>query len=303
MDNLVRKSDAERASLFLRAFFPSERRLFNHLDASRTRMKSLFTKLPASIQQMPPGTEDPSRLVRQRLSWTTTPVDKWTAETVQSVLVVCLPVSIEHLDLLAHRPAVGDAVREVKELPKNVESFEGALKKVDAVLEEFSPGAKEMTPHLDTALAVFAEFNQWTAVRERKHGESFVIELNKWLELRALADLTDKQFKVVATLAAAQRAGWHPTTAAPAFAQASIESARPRGASRPARQAHDRMRRGEDVRPPMGERQDGRQCCSDCRRGSRPPAPDASSQQRKGKPEPRRPVASRRPRQRHDQTR
>lgn len=218
MDGLVRNSDAERASLFLRAFFPTEGRLFRHVDASRGRMQAAFAKLPPSLREPTGTTEDPRQAVRTRLAWTRTAVEQWTADTLTAALNACLPLSIAQLEILAHqRPALGDAVRGVKTAPATLGTFEAALKSVDSALQALSPDPATMLRHLDVAIGVLQEFNQWTAAGRVNRGESFAAALNEWLELTALADLAGKELELRATLAAARQRGWAPGSNAPAF--------------------------------------------------------------------------------------
>jgi len=223
MDTLVRNSDAERAALFLRAFFPADRPLFDNLDAARNAMDAAFDKLPTTVRK-PGTTGDLPHVIRQRIAWAAKPTDTWGLDMLQTILSVCLPVTNAQMDLLAYVcPTVADAFARVKTVPASLDDFETALTALDGAIEGMTPRPTVIQPHLDAALAVFRELEGWTAVGQVPRGESFEAALNSWLELRALADLAAKQHEIAATLASAQDGGWSPPTTA-AFARAPVDA-------------------------------------------------------------------------------
>jgi hypothetical protein len=222
MDTLVRNSDDERAALFLRAFFPADRPLFDELEEARRVMDDAFDNLPEAVRA-PATSGDIYHVIRQRIAWAAAPVEAWGPDTLQNILAACLPVTVAQKDLLGFVcPAVQDAFARAKAAPGNLDALETALKELDAALEGMTPRPATMLPHLDTALAVFRELEPWTATGQVHRGDSFESALNSWLELRALADLAAKQHEIAATLAAAQRAGWETQASAPSFARSPV---------------------------------------------------------------------------------
>ena len=210
MDSLARSSDAERATVFLRSFFPADRTLFDELESARAAAQSAYQKLHADVRDA------------SQIPWMTQPIETWDADTAPALLPACLPVSMAQMEVLASvRKPVADAFAKVRQRPAAFAAFEAALKELDAALDGL-PDADTMLRQLDVALSVFHEFNGWTASTQVHRGDSFKSALNAWLELRAMADLAAKHYEVAATLAAAQHATWRPAANAATVFRTSV---------------------------------------------------------------------------------
>jgi energy-coupling factor transporter ATP-binding protein EcfA2 len=143
-----------------------------------------------------------------------------TRPLTSAALEALLPVDAKALQAMsALHPPIGDALGALLELLQppvasppgtSADGVSTLIASLQSGLTSLSSALPMHMANLSTALGVFQEFRSWDAasVPEPRASGDFEQALNRWLELRALADLTVRYAGIERSVAAARRAGW-----------------------------------------------------------------------------------------------
>ena len=212
IDSLVRANDSNRAAVFIKAFFPKDKPLYDQLQQAMQTADAALKELPKQVTDLMGTVTDKIAWAAENLLWTEQAPETWTAPFLD-VAKGCLPVTLEQLDLLAQfSHSLQPIVANLRKPTRTPDTAESELTRVDDGLRDARTPAAEAQAHLKTAIEVLPLFEKWIAQGRREKGIDFETDLRKWLRLQALVDLVSKQYEVIATLAAARAKGWEPLT-------------------------------------------------------------------------------------------
>ena len=213
MDKLVRSTEAERAGLFLRAFFPKDSYLFRNLLLFEHNAVEDFARLPKRFQEGAPP--DPDKLAEHvvgALQWTQRSATDQPAAWQPGILEVldaALPLPAANIRLLVRlSPRLESLLKSWESDPTRLADIQRALEELDEALASIPPTLPEKIKSLETTARVVDEFKNWRASQQTERGQFFEPSLNEWLELEALSDLAGKYYDVVATLQNVQGRNW-----------------------------------------------------------------------------------------------
>src|SRR5207248_1762649 len=99
MDALVRGSEADRAVIFLKAFFPEDRPLFDKLRTANQAAANALQALPKPLVEATATVTDRISWAVENLAWTAQPPASWPAPFLE-VVRGCLSLTPEQLDLM-----------------------------------------------------------------------------------------------------------------------------------------------------------------------------------------------------------
>jgi len=210
MNDLVRADGAGRAILFLEAFAPNDNQLLADVREKQDVFEQAWAKLPAAL--LPATTPDDMAL---RLRWAQEQLAALTVtRTGAPVLgwLALLPMTAAELALLAPvRRGLAEQLEALAAAPAS--AAPSLLSHIDGELAALRDALPAMAADLRLALRVMHEFAPWEAAGQVHRGSSFEHDLQRWLELMALVDLSRKYGDVVQTLSRAAEQGWAPDVA------------------------------------------------------------------------------------------
>lgn len=218
MDRLAHQDDAQRALLFLRAFFPEEQKVFRDAAATRQRAEEALAALPEDLRQpldVDPATAGDARtglselgkLLADDYSWAGAgPREKVSKQAVDA----CLPVDRQALHVLqALEPEIEPRLTAVNQA-RDREGLEMALTELDHSLETLLERLPVTLEALKAAIDGLEHLDGWQATGTAVAGSAYPELLDDWLEAVALADLADRHRGLVVTQRRAWELGWRP---------------------------------------------------------------------------------------------
>jgi energy-coupling factor transporter ATP-binding protein EcfA2 len=222
MNDLVRADQCERAKLFVKAFAPDETKVLDEVQDREKAFQAAWDKLAPGLKP-----SDTSMDLAGRLNWTinqlavlvssgaaVTPAESsvssgGTLEALGDFLSLerLLPVAASDLILLAQiRKSLTEHLEILRAQP-----LPSALGAIDEELKAFLDGLPHALEDLRTTVRVMEEFADWKAAGQIVRGITFEDDLQRWMELKALADLSAKYLDIVASLQRATELGWQPS--------------------------------------------------------------------------------------------
>jgi energy-coupling factor transporter ATP-binding protein EcfA2 len=210
MNDLVSTDQAGRAQLFLEAFAPGDTTLLADVRSAEEAFEQAWSKLPEAL--LPPT---PQIDTTARLRWAETslaPLVGAAPATAPLPWTALLPLPETELALLA--PGWRRLAPQLSELAAApAAAAPSLLSQIDGELAALRDALPALSADLRIAVRVMEEFMPWEAAGQLQRGSSFEQDLQRWLELRALADLAAKHGEVLHTLLAASAQGWAPDSA------------------------------------------------------------------------------------------
>jgi energy-coupling factor transporter ATP-binding protein EcfA2 len=211
MNDLVRADLAGRAQLFLEAFAPNDTAMLAEVRAAEQGFDQAWAELPGPLALADPSADLAGKLrwCEEQLAPLTAPEGTSAAESTAAATgrARLLPIGAADLALLA--PLWRSLPAQLAELdaapPSAVASL---LSRIDVELVALRAALPAMLVDLRVALRVMEEFAGWEAAGQVVSGASLQVDLERWLELKALVDLAGKYGDVVATLHNAAKRGW-----------------------------------------------------------------------------------------------
>jgi hypothetical protein len=221
MDKLVRNDAVERLALFLDAFSPKESNLLATMTSLRTALRNAISLLPEHVRGSAPSEMAKQvEWVLREFGWIHPAEAKDTPAPGSAAQQTDKP---ENAGNEAFLPLPSTLLRRLSVMEP---SFEEALTAVlragqstalQSVLEAFEKSLGSLAPavhradaSLRTTKRVLEEFRNWQADKRRVRGPSLKADLDSWLCLRALLDITTKKLHVENTVRIALNGGWQP---------------------------------------------------------------------------------------------
>lgn len=203
MDHLTRPGEeghAKRSEIFLRGFFPEERKKFEEYDRAQAKARKAFEALPPGVRSRfdQDSADERARALVEDLAW----MDGDTPPTAEQ-LADGLPISREAVNAL--EPATGWTVEKLREAPDRLEARLGQL---DDALSEMLPKSRPRLEALRLVGPTLERLGDWVPDRGGVKADEFPKHLDRWLEMSALVDLAERHEIIVESLDRAERRDW-----------------------------------------------------------------------------------------------
>ena len=220
MDKLAKSKPEGRAEIFLDAFSPDDIGLLPRLTTERAALRTRLDAIPADLRTGAPS--DDAQLpdwILKTFAWTAkepirgqqNPTGTPGTPTLRSAITSLVPITQKETTLFARmQPRLTEHYTKLVSTSDGAGLASSAMGPFDEVLIELAESIPATIPNLQTALGILQEFGDWEAKGLVKRGVSFREDLDRWLELQALADLIGRQRDTSRIVFDGRQAGWEP---------------------------------------------------------------------------------------------
>jgi recombinational DNA repair ATPase RecF len=203
-DRLAAGTSADRARLFLEAFFPEKDAELEKWRRAHSRFETALAQLPVPVRvAIAPGDKPDVALAEQQLAWIAGDEIPWPKVREHIALK---DEHLESIEPLLTKKLLGQ-IRATATL--GWESAKSAAEEIDAALDRHRAKAGEQRQTLQHAAAILEALGP-VAITPRAASDRDLADLmNDWLELIAITDLVEKEHAVLAAIEAALALGHH----------------------------------------------------------------------------------------------
>lgn len=229
-DDLTHSSAADRARLFLSAFFDLESQGLRERNKLMSDAKAHFANLPPRIadtvgKKIRDGYELDDARTRQELQWLAEP-----STTTWEKFVALTPLSKTQIHDLGAMlpPAIRDYYQ--KSGPASADDLQNAARALDEALKTLGPELDQRKETLTNAVTVLEHYGIAAVSGDMENQGDLPALLRRWMRLHARTDLLERQARIAETLEDADRRGSPDAssllTSIPAVSRQELETTR-----------------------------------------------------------------------------